>query len=1311
MAIPSPELIIGSVSSLGQIFAVVFAMISGGLATIAAKLGITKKLGPSSGRFLVFLLGIVIALLALNFYQYTRAQAVLTERMQSTLFRPAQFAGTQIQDADLIETSLDQQGQSQLGISTKDAQVLLDQSKTDGDIVFLDIRETAEREMGGLVNSDHIRFPDIRADETLAGKTVVLYCHNGNRSSETCAKLAAMGIDCRFIVGGLEKWIVEGREFSDDQVRGLSDLRAIPKYRNKDTLLDTTAFERVIQDEDVQIIDTRYPGDFAIAHLPGAINIPLRALPSAQLAEQIDRLEDKPTLVACYDRRSCFIGQVLGWELANRGFDFLGRYTTPWDYFVAPEPKAHVVAWQAQQSLGLWMQSIDGLTQGLLWLASKTHFLLAIAVLALCSRVLILPISLKAERDQLLTRRHATALQKIKSDLSDDPVRRAQTLRDFYAQQGITPIRNMMALVFLPVTMLGLSAVERAADLAADGMLWMSNIGDPDPLFVWPVAFAVLAGVYLQLAVVVSNKAQLVVWVLAVPSLGALTFQLSAAGNVYLCLSLVMLLLQRLYIVGGFHALLTKARHSLQACKVRALYGGLVPLGFTDSLRLAGNKSYRLSVMKNAGIPVPDGVVINSEMIAKYGALDDLGQQKIADRIWKMIGKQTCVVRSSATDEDGDGKSFAGVFESVLDVNQEGMRDAVARVVRSFRSGRSAQYENLSVAEFEGNILIQKMVDAKYSGVLFTQDPQAPGLILVEMCDGTADDLVSGRVTPSMVHFGRYSNARLSLHPPAIDLEPLIKLGQEIEQLFGAPQDIEWTYSNAGFEIVQSRDITTLDIGSSDEIARRQEWQRVFDDVKQGEADATLLEQDEMSEVLPRPTPLSFSVMAGVWGIGGSVDKAAQSLGLFYNVGYDRPGHLVRLFGKMYSDTQRKQQASFRMTRSDVTRLRAALNVIEQEFEQDFLPRLSDRLNSDRAVDYDLLSSKVLVAKISDLYTTFVHDTYVMAEKINILANFSAGRAVECCVDQGIDAAQHLNAEPAFSPMNLIRATASVEPSDRNAHLLRTLGHRSLFDYELASHRYCEAPDMLWELVKACGDDVSQTENSTIYVPEVKDAVRLQELKERAKHECLRLFAELRRAIVAFGGLHDMNGLQFYMEIDEIIGCEAGVNDMLRERAKQRKEHLAALAVYAPKQASLTLTDCERLSSLQPLEKPLGVGALAGVRVSGKGRVRGVCYVVDEGELQSGATLQNFRKGDILVCQMVHPAWLGYVIEAGAVLSNVGGWLSHMAIVAREKNVTMFVGCEGLDQLATGTEIEITKTAEIVVVADHPAERIAVAGE
>ena len=67
-------------------------------------------------------------------------------------------------------------------------------------------------------------------------------------------------------------------------------------------------------------------------------------------------------------------------------------------------------------------------------------------------------------------------------------------------------------------------------------------------------------------------------------------------------------------------------------------------------------------------------------------------------------------------------------------------------------------------------------------------------------------------------------------------------------------------------------------------------------------------------------------------------------------------------------------------------------------------------------------------------------------------------------------------------------------------------------------------------------------------------------------------------------------------------------------------------------------------------------------------------------------------------------SWLPHVQRSGGVLSEVGGWLSHMAIVAREKDVLMHVGCSGMDNLQTGMRVRAGTDGTIVILEDQKAD-------
>nr|WP_246149741.1 PEP/pyruvate-binding domain-containing protein [Tritonibacter litoralis] len=1290
-------MVIGSVSSISQVFAVGVALLSGLGATLAAKLGFQIKPGQSTRRYPVKLLsGLLLVALVLagaNLWQYTTHQTETRTRLQATLVRPAQFEGSAIKDADLKETSFQEQLHHPQGISTQEAADLLAQGNTH----FFDVRETGEREMGTLPGSDHMRFPDfLQSVPVKPGEQVVLFCHNGNRSSETCAELAKLGIDCRFITGGLEKWIVEGRTFSDAKVRSLSDLRALPDYPNKDTLLDTADFTGLYNTGDLQIIDTRYPGDFAAGHLPGAINIPIRAMTTQALRAQIDALQNKPTVAACYDRRSCFMGQALALELTRAGIDYRGRYTLPWEFFVPPKPKAHVQDWLSDQNTTLWDRAISALAAALVWSHQQAHLLIGLAVLSLVTRVLVLPIALKSERDQLITAATKDEVSDLKTRLAQDPVRKARALQAYYAKHGLTPMRNMLALAFLPIMMLGVSAAGQATQSIRVEFGWSHSIGAPDPLYILPALFTALGVAYLLWAVAKTRRARILWLGLGGPALFAMVMGLSFAANFYLCCSLTLLLAQRAYVTGLHRNVLARLRAHLH----RPLPTGFHVLADTQALQDAGNKAYRLSQMRAAGLPVPNGVVVTGPALDHLASLPAGQQQAQAAKIWRAIGQIPCAVRSSASNEDGADQSFAGVFDSVLDVTGNTMLAALTSVHGSFHSARSDSYDAAQDSG-QANILVQQMVDAEYAGVLFTQDPTASGMTMLEWVAGNGEALVSGRVTPEVARFGRLSGQDLNPRDTsAPDFAPLLAMGRQIEALFGWPQDVEWAYANGQFFILQSRDITTLALGTPEQQQRSQEWQQHLARFADAPADEVLLEQDEMSEVLPRPTPLSIDLMTQVWAPGGSLDHACRALGVPYRVGEDTGSHLVNLFGKTYVDRRIKSDMALSLTGPQAKALRKRAATMVDEVQHQILPGYGQKIQYWQALDFARLDDAAVMEILAKLRDLFVGDIYVTAEQVNILASFTHSEAFAATQGDPALRSHLMQAEAPHAPPNLLAACGG--DMERAASMM---GHRAMFDYELSTPRYREAPSMLQSLVANPVPSLHRVPELPHDLPPtlrqvVDQAIAFQDLKEQVKHEALRALAELRRVLLDIGRRSGLDDLVFYLTWDRLAQADLGdaqALDDLKAAAAAQKAQEALRRKSAPTEVSLTLQDMELLSLGQTLADHEGV--LGGTCVAGAGTVTGRIFRVSDDFADDGSDVDQlfagFRDGDILLCPMVHPAWLPQVLRAGAVLSEVGGWLSHMSIVAREKNKLMLVSCKGLRTLHPNQLITVTQDGDI----------------
>ena len=81
--------------------------------------------------------------------------------------------------------------------------------------------------------------------------------------------------------------------------------------------------------------------------------------------------------------------------------------------------------------------------------------------------------------------------------------------------------------------------------------------------------------------------------------------------------------------------------------------------------------------------------------------------------------------------------------------------------------------------------------------------------------------------------------------------------------------------------------------------------------------------------------------------------------------------------------------------------------------------------------------------------------------------------------------------------------------------------------------------------------------------------------------------------------------------------------------------------------------------------------------------------MISEEDAELGNPMEGFRDGDIIVAAMINPAWLPYFSRAGGFVSEVGGWLSHPAILAREYDVAMIVGTEGIGRIADGDRLRL----------------------
>jgi pyruvate,water dikinase len=199
-------------------------------------------------------------------------------------------------------------------------------------------------------------------------------------------------------------------------------------------------------------------------------------------------------------------------------------------------------------------------------------------------------------------------------------------------------------------------------------------------------------------------------------------------------------------------------------------------------------------------------------------------------------------VRSSATAEDSEAASFAGQQETYLHVR--GVDEIVERIRDcwcSYFSERALFYrrEKGSLTDLGMAVVVQRMVRPDVSGVLFTVDPTKGrrDRMVVEAVFGLGEGVVSGQLTPDhyvLARDGRLKRTRLCAQPYAIvddpaggvreeplppergeaqtlgeaELARLARVGVDLEERLGGPQDIEWAIEGGELFVLQSRPVT-----------------------------------------------------------------------------------------------------------------------------------------------------------------------------------------------------------------------------------------------------------------------------------------------------------------------------------------------------------------------------------------------------------------------------------------------------------------------------------------------------------------------
>lgn len=234
------------------------------------------------------------------------------------------------------------------------------------------------------------------------------------------------------------------------------------------------------------------------------------------------------------------------------------------------------------------------------------------------------------------------------------------------------------------------------------------------------------------------------------------------------------------------------------------------------SVKEIGGKGYNLAFFKkNTNLLIPEFKCVKSDFFDLYKEDKQLYEELILELDSFLKEDKKYAVRSSGIDEDSKTSSFAGIYDSYLNVKKDDVINKIFEVYNSAFSKRAIDYRtinNLNTENIKMSVIIQEMVDADFAGVINTINPitNNPDEIVICVDEGLGEKIVDGSSDGSVYNVNGKNitlNGKNILNKKKI--KKLVEFTKVIQNKTNRFQDIEFAIKNNKIYFLQTRDITT----------------------------------------------------------------------------------------------------------------------------------------------------------------------------------------------------------------------------------------------------------------------------------------------------------------------------------------------------------------------------------------------------------------------------------------------------------------------------------------------------------------------
>jgi pyruvate,water dikinase len=704
----------------------------------------------------------------------------------------------------------------------------------------------------------------------------------------------------------------------------------------------------------------------------------------------------------------------------------------------------------------------------------------------------------------------------------------------------------------------------------------------------------------------------------------------------------------------------------------------------SDSAQVGG-KAASLGELLAAGLRVPDGMVIDASVA-------DLTP---AERRWLTgagtwdLGAGPFAVRSSGVAEDGVDRSFAGIYDSVLNVSADDIPAAVERCLASAVTARAVGYEPGASGRMA--VIIQRMIEPAAAGVALTADPinGDRSTCVVTAVRGLGDRLVSGEA------MGDEWLVRADVATPrrqpegAVDHRQALEVADAARRIAaarGAPQDVEWAIDGDGtLWILQARPMTGLPPDVS--------WEPP--------APGGFTRQFRLGEWIGAPvTPLFESWLLTVMEAGMHAwfheqigQRAPAPLHVvvngwyFYSLNWASPaamaGNLPRMLGHLVRHPRR-------IAGILPATVRHSVPTLERAWRTDFRPRYQAATDDARA--------RVETLPVAELPPLIDALAGLAGEGFGWLAALT-GAAYKLEVNLAGFYRRHLLEAIGGSHLALLagfetpvadggHAVVSLDwwyPVAASAPPPPSADHERLID----ARRRAEA--------EAFSALASSPRRLSAFRRLLADAQHLVPVREEQVAELTIPWPIMRRAVIRIGealverGVIERADDVFFLTRQEALAALAdghipASRDIAGRRA-QRDEH----ARLVPPLLIGTVHPVVR-RMWEGIPRILGAEPSSTALVSGSpastGRATGSVRII-----RGPDEFEELLPGEVLVAPTTAPAWTPLFARAAAVVTDVGSAAAHASVIAREYGIPAVVGCgDATARLRTGMRVTVDGT-------------------